>query len=107
MKTFKIVNNDISDGYHTFGELYDHRCALYVLLCLRSPEQCTWRPDFEDWFVLYMDSPLGQISYHVPNKMLCFIENKIKRDDNHVWDGHSSATVLQRLTALASEESPS
>ncbi len=24
---------DVSDGYHTFGELYDHRCALWIALC--------------------------------------------------------------------------
>lgn len=23
----------ISDGYHTFGELYDHRVTLYITLC--------------------------------------------------------------------------
>ena len=23
----------ISDGYHTFGELYDHRITLYISLC--------------------------------------------------------------------------
>jgi hypothetical protein len=25
--------NDISDGYHTFKELYDHRVKLFVALC--------------------------------------------------------------------------
>ena len=25
--------NQISDGYHTFGELYEHRIALWIALC--------------------------------------------------------------------------
>lgn len=29
-KAFKIVGNDLSDGYHTFDELYDHRCLLFL-----------------------------------------------------------------------------
>lgn len=23
----------VSDGYHTFDALYDHRCALFIALC--------------------------------------------------------------------------
>lgn len=37
-KTFKIQNNDISDGYHTFDELYEHRVLLYLNLCLHNPD---------------------------------------------------------------------
>lgn len=104
-KTFKIVNGDMSDGYHTFDELYEHRCALYVLLCLQAPEYCFWRPDFEGWFVLYIDIPIpgiGQISYHIPNGMFYLIENKIKQDDDHKWDGHKSKDVVNRLLMMAS-----
>ena len=31
-KTFTIKNGDISDGYHTFDELYEHRIALFITL---------------------------------------------------------------------------
>jgi hypothetical protein len=27
-----INTNQISDGYHTFGELYDHRISLFIAL---------------------------------------------------------------------------
>ena len=33
----------ISDGYHTFDELYDHRITLYIALC---KSMCG---DFGDW----------------------------------------------------------
>lgn len=28
-----VDTNQISDGYHTFGELYEHRIALFRALC--------------------------------------------------------------------------
>lgn len=34
IREHNIDTNLISDGYHTFGELYDHRIILYIDLCL-------------------------------------------------------------------------
>lgn len=100
MKTFKIVGNDISDGYHTFDELYEHRCLLFLNLCLHHRVECYWKPDFEGWFCLYWESPKGQISYHLPNKLLPLVERVIKRDDLHKWDGHKSEDVIKRLMEM-------
>lgn len=96
-KIFKIVGNDISDGYHTFDELYEHRCLLFLNLCLTNLSKSFWRPDFEGWFCLYLETESGQISYHVPNKFKVIIENKITRDDAHIFDGHTSKDVIFRL----------
>lgn len=102
-KTFKIIGNDISDGYHTFAELYDHRCLLYLNWCLETPNACSWRPDFEGWFLLYRETSAGQISYHLPNTLLPLIEGKIEHDDDAKWDGHSSQDVANRLMERAKE----
>jgi hypothetical protein len=96
-KTFHIVNGDISDGYHTFDELYDHRCLLFINLCLATPEKSAWKKDYEDWFCLYLETDRGQISYHCPQKYLRLIESTIKHDPEYEWDGHTSADVLKRL----------
>jgi hypothetical protein len=102
-KTFKIVNGDISDGYHTFDELYEHRCHLFLALALSQKEKALWRPDYDGWFCLYLNSECGQISYHIPDKMLHFVENKVKRipAGESAWDGHTSADVINRLKELA------
>ncbi len=95
---FEIIGNDISDGYHTFGALYDHRCTLYLLLCLQNKELCYWRPHYEGWLVLYMDTPLGQVSYHLPESLFIdIVENAFERRDDATWDGHTSPIVLDRL----------
>jgi hypothetical protein len=101
-KTYKIIGNDISDGYHTFDELYEHRCLLFVNLCLANRRSCYWKPDYDGWFSLYWESPEGQISYHVPNKFLDLVEGKIVRNWNVEFDGHTSADVASRLIRLAS-----
>jgi len=103
-KTFKIVGNDISDGYHTFDELYEHRCLLFLNLCLLTPEKCVFKIDYGTWFCLYYETEFGQISYHLPNKYIDLIVGKIKRDDNHKWDGHDSENVITRLELLASKK---
>lgn len=100
-KTFCIKDNDISDGYHTFDELYEHRCLLFLNLCLANSANCFWKPDFDNWFALYWESPSGQISYHLPNKFLPILKGKIKRDDDHIWDKHLSSDVIFRLTDMA------
>lgn len=38
-KKFQIEGGDISDGYHTFDELYEHRCLLFIRLCLLQPDK--------------------------------------------------------------------
>jgi hypothetical protein len=64
--------DDISDGFHTFGELYAHRTALFAALCASNPE-ISWRSklhhedcgDMPDGFFLAgMDLPTGPICYH-------------------------------------------
>lgn len=100
-KTFVIKDGDISDGYHTFDELYEHRCLLFLMICLTFRFKAIWKPHYEGWFCLYWESPVGQISYHLPNKLLPFVEGRIERDDNYKWDGHTSNDTIERLIKIA------
>ena len=105
MKTFHIDGDDISDGYHTFDEIYMHRKMLYINLCLIHKDQCVWA-DHKDWdsIVLVWNSPHGQISYHVSYDMVGLLKGRIKQVEfgEHGWDGHTPENVLNRLIANAS-----
>ncbi len=100
-----LNTNDISDTYHTFGELYDHRYELYLALC-RSTRYQVYKTkknfekeEWEGWFILCIDSPDGQISYHLPNKYW----DDIACDEveyNCKYDDHNSEQVLERLKQL-------
>lgn len=98
MKTFKIVGSDLSDGYHTFDELYDHRCLLFINLCFLQPDKVTWRPHYPGWLALFLQTDHGQISYHIPHALLDVIQSKFKREETE-WDGHTSSDVIDRLSA--------
>ena len=104
MKTFQIKDNDISDGYHTFKEIYNHRKLLYINLCLQNPEKCVYA-DHKEWesFVLVYNSEAGQISYHISYDMYNLIKGNIKevKFGEHGWDGHTPDDVIERLTLLA------
>lgn len=106
-KKFEITpEGEISDGYHTFAELYDHRCLLFLIHAMRFPNEFVWKPDYEGWFCLYWESKAGQISYHLPMKFLPLLQKYIRRDDNHKWDGHTSKDVVLRLLALVGPNAP-
>lgn len=89
-----------SDGYHTFDELYEHRCLLFINLCLSHSHLAYWRPHWEGWPLIGMEVPAGQVTYHVPEKFLPLFKDRVK-EGGPEWDGHSSADVIQRLTDFA------
>lgn len=104
-------SNKISDGYHTFGELYDHRHALYINMCKLLKREGTldvWRSVkhsdgtvWKDWFILGVNKDKGcQITYHLPISLwesTMWAETLDKAPD---FDGHSSTDVLTRLKIL-------
>jgi len=107
---------DVSDGYHTMEELYDHRITLFIALCSHRSKLLNvcgnrtdvWRsklhPDgtsFEGWFIMGIGKGKGeQISYHLPLPRwdeTIFAETLERAPE---WDGHTSADVLERLKKL-------
>lgn len=108
-KTFKIVNGDMSDGYHTFSELYDHRSLLFIAwICSDGcPGNACWLPEhYPGWDLLSVDIPaLGQISYHIPVKFRPLYEHYCyqKKESDHVYDGHTSKDVLERIATWVND----
>lgn len=119
MVAYEIMETGkISDGYHTFDELYDHRITLWIALCRMSvlgAEQTdfrgfplAWRSllhsdgtSFDGWFVLGMNyDPGDQITYHVPISRWDECSFSRTMDRAPEFDGHTSADVLQRIAAL-------
>lgn len=95
-------SGDISDGYHTFSELYDHRCLLF--LCWMCSDGCSgdvywYEEHYPGWdLVVYYEKNIGQISYHIPIKYR-HITQKLYNGDisEYKYDGHTSEDVLKRL----------
>lgn len=110
IKQFRIVDGDMSDGYHTFDELYEHRCLLFLLwlveeqlLCKRLEVACRvvyyQLEHYEGWDLVqtYVDNK--QISYHVPAKYRHVLVSNFVEDKKltEKFDGHSSKTTVSRM----------
>lgn len=96
---------EVSDGYHTFDELYDHRCTLFLTLLSVNPE-ISWistkhhdGTSWDGWFIAGMNLPNGNVTYHLPAAMwsLACETKAAVLDRAPEWDGHTSADVVKRL----------
>ena len=107
-----IETNNVSDGYHTFGELYTHRIALYIalLINLDCRNYDTWWSDthfdgskWDGWLIVGCQNNANgeQISYHVNadewEKYLIYSNISNCKKSPYEFDGHSPNDVISRL----------
>ena len=96
---------DISDGYHTFNELYYYRMLYNAAFFNSLPKELVHKSkkhhDGEEcfgggWFVVMANLPTGQISNHYELKdwELFQIPEKEVADE---WDGHTPKEAAERL----------
>lgn len=97
---------EISDGYHTFNELYAYRklynAAFFNLLpkgmAIKSKRHSDGEECFNGgWFIVQAELPTGQISNHYEMKDWDLF-NIPERETANEWDGHSPKDVIVRLT---------
>lgn len=101
MEKITIYVDDLSkigDGFHSMEELYQHRSSLFINLCNLLPDKAVYKHvGDEDYFLLYLELPTGQISYHLKIDYLKYLHKDIKEDNNHKWDKHTQYDVIKRL----------
>jgi hypothetical protein len=111
------VTPEISDGYHTFAELYEHRHSLMLAL-MHSLSSLSWfsrrhadgELPFGDnkWFIVGIQLPTGPITYHLPIRLfdLARKTGAQELETGRPWDGHTADEVVSRLLAWASSPTP-
>ena len=102
------ANVEVSDGFHTFTELYEHRCLLWIAVCRLAPAGSCWRSNFHSdgtafpgWFLLGLHSSPGrQMTYHLPiaEWQLCDFATTLHRAPE--FDGHTPDDVAWRVRCL-------
>lgn len=99
------AEGQLSDGDHTFRELYAHRVTLFALACRLRPD-LAWRSllhhdgtRLPGWFIAGLDAPTGPVSYHAPLSAWDEFDGVATLDRAREWDGHTPADVLDRLRA--------
>lgn len=97
----------ISDGYHTFDELYYHRMVLFSVICNTFKEH-SWKSwhhadgtMYEDYFIVGVTTPEGEYTYHYhKDHWDMFQVPEIEK--GHEWDGHQPGDI-GRLCSLLKE----
>lgn len=107
----EATRGQLSDGYHSFDELYEHRLFLFISLCNLLISSGVWNHDtkpwksrkhsdgseWEGWFVAGIGTANGRtLTYHLPNRLWdeLDVETVEKAPE---FDGHTPNDVLQRL----------
>ena len=97
----------ISDGYHTFDELYYHRMMLFSVICNTYKDIAwkSWLHDdgtmYNDYFIVGIETPEGQYTYHY-HKDNWDMFDVIELEYAPKWDGHKPEDIT-RLCSLLSK----
>jgi len=107
--------DSISDGYHSFSELYECRNVLFITLCKQLANDFTqpyisdiWKSmchsdgtRMDGWFVMGIGEEHGKImTFHLPMKFWVDTNFATELERAVPFDGHTTADVLERLMRL-------
>lgn len=100
---------EVSDGYHTFNELYEYRLLYNASMFNELAKQGLYdvhkskrHSDGEipfgdsNWFIVMAELPTGQISNHYEMKDWDLFQIPEKEKAN-AWDGHTPKDVAERI----------
>lgn len=102
----------MSDGYHTFADLYEQRLILSAALAKNNPY--AWKskrhedgsvPFGGGWFIMGFDTDEGCYTYHYELKDWDLFQCK-ELDKGKPWDGHTSKDVRRLLSIPAADAAP-
>lgn len=104
---------EVSDGYHTFNQLYHQRAILFATI-VNQNKDIAWK-SFKhsdgkycfdrngEWFIVGIDTPEGSYTYHYSKEYWDYFKCK-ELDCGKEWDGHTEKDVT-RLLSLKQEPS--
>lgn len=109
-KTLEVSENkveDVSDGYHTFKELYHHRAVLFSVIC-NMFKDIAWKSKmhndgtmYDGMFIVGINTPNGQATYHYDIDPYWDMFNVKELESAPKWDGHTPDEAIRRIGELA------
>lgn len=102
--------DDLSDGFHTFRQLYYQRMMLFAIIVKQNREKAWKSLRHEDgelcfgggWFIVGIDTPEGSYTYHYEDNYWSLFDCAELERGKH-WDGHTEKDVT-RLLSLPSAQ---
>lgn len=102
--TFEVENKgQISDGSHSFNELYHHRMILFSIIC-NNNKQIAWKSwkhhdgtMYDDYFIVGVTTKEGDYTYHYhKDDWERFNVKEIPLAPE--WDGHKPEDIARLLS---------
>ncbi len=98
---------EVSDGYHTFNQLYHQRAILFATI-VNQNKNLAWKSykhsdgnycfdSNGEWFIVGIDTPEGSYTYHYQKEYWDYFECK-ELDCGKEWDGHTEEDVTRLLS---------
>lgn len=104
--TFEVEDiGQVSDGFHTFQELYHHRMMLFAVICNTYKDKAwkSWKHHdntmYDDYFIVGIDTKDGQYSYHYHKDNWDMFDVK-ELDNAPVWDGHEPKDITRLMSLI-------
>ena len=96
----------ISDGYHTFDELYFHRMILFSVICNVYKDKA-WKSKlhddgtmYENYFIVGITTPDGDYSYHYHVEHWDHFKDVKEIEKAPKWDGHKPNDIGRLLSLV-------
>ena len=97
--------DDVSDGFHTFRQLYYQRMVLFAAIVKQNKDKAWKSLRHEDgelcfgggWFIVGVDTPEGSYTYHYEDNYYSLFDCKELERGKH-WDGHTEKDVTRLLS---------
>ena len=102
---------DLSDGFHTFNQLYYQRMMLFATIVKQNRDKAWKSLRHEDgelcfgggWFIVGIDTPEGSYTYHYEDNYYSLFDCVELKRGKH-WDGHTEKDVTRLLSLPALEK---
>jgi hypothetical protein len=102
---------DLSDGFHTFNQLYYQRMMLFATIVKQNRGRSWKSLRHEDgelcfgggWFIVGVDTPEGSYTYHYEDNYYSLFDCVELERAKH-WDGHTEKDVTRLLSLPALEQ---
>ena len=105
--------DDVSDGFHTFRQLYYQRMILFAAIVKQNKDKAWKSLRHEDgelcfgggWFIVGVDTPEGNYTYHYEDNYYSLFDCKELERGKH-WDGHTEKDVTRLLSLPSADPEP-
>ena len=99
----------VSDGYHTFDELYHHRAVLFSVIC-NTHKELAWKSKLHDtgdmydgMFIVGIETPEGQATYHYDINPYWDMFDVKELPKAPKWDGHTPDEAIRRIGLIGKD----